>query len=134
MRQTFGLSAARVLGALALFAACAQGAGAITLENYQKYRMDSRTVNATSKSLVEVRLEGVLHGLIMANTRIKAAGGKPLFCAPADLRMRGRDVIDMLDAELKSPSGRDAKPYPGDTAIEDVLLIAAQRRWACAGQ
>jgi hypothetical protein len=120
--------------ALLAIAGATSGAGAITLENYQKYRLDTRTVNATTKSLVEVRLEGVLHGLNMANQRLRAAGGKPLFCAPAELRLRGKEVMDLLDGELKSPSGREGRPYAQDTAIEDVLLIAAQRRWPCAGQ
>lgn len=127
MRRSIGTLAAAVLA----MAGLGGSAGAITIENYQKYRMDSRTVNATTKSLVEVRLEGVLQGFVIANHRLKAEGGKPLFCAPAELRLRGKEVMEMLDAEIKSPSGREGRPYPQDTAIEDVLLIAAQRRWAC---
>ena len=118
------LAAALVLGA-------ALPAGAITLENYQKYRLDTRNVQATFKSLIEVRIEGVLQGLMIANRAIEGAGGKPLFCTPANLQMRGPDVLKMLDTELTTGTGADGKPYPGSTMIEDVLLTLAQKRWPC---
>jgi len=118
------LAAALVLGA-------ALPAGAITLENYQKYRLDTRNVQATFKSLIEVRIEGVLQGLMLANRAIEAAGGKKLFCAPANVQMRGPDVLKMLDNELTTGTGADGKPYPGSTMIEDVLLTLAQKRWPC---
>ncbi len=106
-------------------------AGAIKLENYQKYRLDSRNVQATFKSLIEVRIEGVLQGLLIAN-RAAAAAGKPLFCPPANLQMRGADAVKLLDTELTSGTGADGKPYPGDTNIEDVMLKVAQKQWPCA--
>lgn len=105
-------------------------ASAIKLENYQKYRLDSRNVQATFKSLIEVRIEGVLQGLLIAN-RAAAAAGKPLFCPPANLQMRGADAVKLLDTELTSGTGADGKPYPGDTNIEDVMLKVAQKQWPC---
>lgn len=119
------------LAAAALVLGAALPAGAITLENYQKYRLDARNVQATFKSLIEVRIEGVLQGLMIANRAIEAAGGKTLFCVPAGLQMRGPDVLKMLDAELTTGTGADGKPYPGTTVIEDVLLTLAQKRWPC---
>jgi uncharacterized protein YehS (DUF1456 family) len=119
------------LAAAALALAAAPAADAITLENYQKYRLDSRNVQATFKSLLEVRMEGVLHGLVMANRGVEQSGGRPLFCAPANLQMRGPDVLKMLDTELTTGVGADGKPYPGSTQIEDVLLALAQKRWPC---
>jgi hypothetical protein len=119
------------LAVLAAAFAAALPAGAITLDSYQKYRLDSRSVQATVKSLLEVRIEGVLQGLIMANRANEAAGGKPLFCAPPGLQMRGPDVLKMLDNELTTGTGADGKPYPGSVMIEDVLLTLAQKRWPC---
>jgi hypothetical protein len=111
--------------------ALGQPAGAITLENYQKYRLDTRNVSATFKSLLEVRMEGVLQGLMIANRAAEAAGAKPLFCPPANLQMRGTEVLKMLDTELISGVGPDGKPYPGNTVIENVLFALAQKRWPC---
>ncbi len=105
-------------------------AAAITIENYQKYRLDSRTVKATPKTLLEVRLEGVLFGLMMASRRAQEAQRKPLLCAPDGARLSGPEVVEMVEREIKSPS-QGGKPYPPETAVEDVLLVAAQRRWPC---
>ena len=107
-------------------------AGAIKLENYQKYRLDSRSVQATFKSMIEVRIEGVLTGLLIANRAAESAGAKPLFCPPQNLQMRGAEALKLLDDELTSGTGTDGKPYPADTNIEDVMLRVAQKRWPCA--
>lgn len=107
-------------------------AGAIKLENYQKYRLDSRSVQATFKSMIEVRIEGVLQGLLIANRAASASGGKPLFCPPDNVQMRGAEALKILDDELTSGTGADGKPYPGDTNIEDVMLKVAQKRWPCS--
>ena len=132
-RKTVRLGALRLGGALAaaalLFAAAP--AGAIKLENYQKYRLDSRNVQATFKSLLEVRIEGVLQGLIIANRAAVAAGARPLFCAPENLQMRGPDALKLLDTELTTGTGADGKPYPAEINIEDVMLTVAQKRWPC---
>jgi hypothetical protein len=107
-------------------------ASAIKLENYQKYRLDTRNVQATFKSMIEVRIEGVLTGLLIANRAAEAAGTKPLFCPPQNLQMRGAEALKLLDDELTSGTGADGKPYPGDTNIEDVMLKVAQKRWPCS--
>jgi hypothetical protein len=122
---------------LAAFAAAALALGAspasaIKLENYQKYRLDSRNVQATFKSLIEVRIEGVLLGLVIASRAAAAAGGKPLFCPPQNLQMRGAEAVKLLDTELTAGTGADGKPYPGDTNIEDVMLKVVQKQWPCA--
>ncbi len=127
MPKTFR-RAALVAAALALSTA---PAGAIKLENYQKYRLDSRNVQATFKSLIEVRIEGVLMGLIIANRAVVAAGARSLFCPPANLQMRGPDALRLLDTELTAGTGADGKPYSGDTNIEDVMLKVAQKQWPC---
>lgn len=128
MKRIF--SAAAV--ATAAFALGASPASAIKLENYQKYRLDSRNVQATFKSLIEVRIEGVLQGLLIANRAAVSAGARPLFCPPAAVQMRGPDVLKLLDTELTAGTGADGKPYPGDTNIEDVMLKVAQKQWPCA--
>lgn len=117
--------------ALAALAATAAPADAIKLENYQKYRLDSRNVQATFKSMIEVRMEGVLQGLLIANLATVAAGAKPLFCPPENLQLRGPEVLRLLDDELTAGVGADGKPYPGDTVIEDVMLKVARKRWPC---
>ncbi len=124
------------LGACAAALAASIGFGvapasAITLENYQKYRLDSRSVQATFRSMIEVRIEGVLQGLIIANRAAGAAGAKPLFCPPENVQLRGPDALKLLDTELTAGTGADGKPYPADTNIEDVMLKVAQKRWPC---
>ncbi len=120
---TIAAAAALLLGA--------SPASAIKLENYQKYRLDTRSVQATFKSMIEVRIEGVLQGLLIANRAATAAGGKPLFCPPTSVQMRGADALKLLDTELTSGTGTDGKPYPGETNIEDVMLRVAQKQWPC---
>jgi hypothetical protein len=124
LRATTLAAAASLLGAAP--------AGAIKLENYQKYRLDSRNVQATFKSMIEVRIEGVLQGLVIANRAAVAAGGKPLFCPPANVQMRGADAVKLLDSELTAGTDAAGKPYAGDTNIEDVMLKVAQKQWPCA--
>jgi hypothetical protein len=118
---------------LALLAAAfaAAPAGAITLENYQKYRVDTRSVNATYKSLLEVRMEGLVHGLVLASKEIQAAGGRPFVCPPADARIRGVELVKMLDDELKAPSRDGGKPYAASTQVEEVLVALVRKNWAC---
>jgi len=127
------LRAALVAGAFAAaaLAAAAPPAHAIKLENYQKYRLDARSVQATFKSMIEVRMEGVLQGLIIASRGIAAAGGKAQICPPAAVQMSGADVLKMLDQELNTGTGPDGKPYGNDTLIEDVLFTLARKRWPC---
>lgn len=120
---TIAAAAALLLGA--------SSASAIKLENYQKYRLDTRSVQATFKSMIEVRIEGVLQGLLIANRAATAAGGKPLFCPPTNVQMRGAEALKLLDTELTSGTGTDGKPYPGETNIEDVMLRVAQKQWPC---
>jgi len=107
-------------------------ASAIKLENYQKYRLDSRSINATFKSMIEVRMEGVLQGLIIASRAIKAAGGQPQVCAPDNIQMRGPEVLKLLDDELNNGRTAEGQPYGNETVIEDVLFIVARKRWPCA--
>ena len=128
-REFLRLGAAAAAVAL-LFGAAP--ASAIKLENYQKYRLDTRNVQATFKSMIEVRIEGVLTGLLIANRAAEAAGAKALFCPPQNLQMRGAEALKLLDDELTSGTGADGKPYPADTNIEDVMLRVAQKRWPCA--
>ncbi len=81
--------------------------------------------------MIEVRIEGVLQGLLIANHAAQAAGAKPLFCPPQNPQMRGADALKLLDTELASGNGADGKPYPGDTNIEEVMLKVAQKQWPC---
>ncbi len=121
----YGAAAAAALLAVA-------PASAIKLENYQKYRLDSRNVQATFKSMIEVRMEGVLQGIVIASRAIKAAGGQPPVCVPETLQLRGAEVLKLLDDELNNGRAADGKPYGNDTVIEDVLFTLAQKRWPCA--
>ena len=122
-------------GLLALgLAAPAQPAGAVTVANYQKWRHDARTVRATPTGLVEVRLGGILSGLLLANRRLGRAGGPLLFCLPADAPesgMASAGLRKLVDSELKSPSRPDGEPWPAGTKIATVVLHVLQRAWRC---
>ena len=123
---------AAIVGMIAAICLVAGGARAITVENYQKYRLDATNLRATYKSLLEVRMEGVLQGMLLVNRSIAAGGGKPLFCAPDTLQMRGSEVLKLLDDEITSGRTADGKPYPGSALVEDALLAMALKRWPCA--
>lgn len=132
-------------GLLALaLAATAQPAGAVTVADYQKWRHATRTVRATPTGLVEVRLGGILSGLLLANRRLGRAGGPLLFCPPAGAPeggmasggvasggMASGDLRKRVDAELKSPSRPGGEPWPADTGIGTVVLHILQRAWQC---
>jgi hypothetical protein len=126
----FGRAAA---GAAALVAALAVAApaSAIKISNYEKYRLDARVLRATLKSLLEVRLEGVMQGLLIANDAAAAAGGRKLFCPPGAVQMRGAEVMKLLDEELTDGRTAAGKPYPVDMNVEDVVMIVARKRWPC---
>ncbi len=115
-------------------AAAAYPAGAVTVADYQKWRHATRTVRATPTGLVEVRLGGILSGLLLANGRLVRAGGPVLFCAPAGAPaggMPGAELRKLVDAELKSPSRPGGEPWPADTGIGAVVLHILQRDWRC---
>ena len=84
--------------------------------------------------LVEVRLGGILSGLLLANRRLGRAGSPVLFCLPADAPeggMTSGDLRKLLDAELKSPSRPRGEPWPPDTGVAAVVLRILQRAWRC---
>ena len=115
-------------------AAAAHPAGAVTVADYQKWRHATRTVRATPTGLVEVRLGGILSGLLLANGRLGRAGGPVLFCPPASAAAGGMASVDLrkrVDAELKSPSRPSGEPWPADTGIGAVVLHILQRVWRC---
>lgn len=122
-------------GLLALaLATLAQPAGAVTVADYQKWRHDARTVRATPTGLVEVRLGGILSGLLLSNRRLGRAGGPLLFCPPADVPeggMASADLRKLVDSELKSPSRPGDEPWPAGTRIATVVLHILQRAWRC---
>ena len=109
-------------------------ARAVTVADYQKWRHATRTVRATPTGLVEVRLGGILSGLLLANRRLGRAGSPVLFCLPADAPEGGTtsgDLRKLLDAELKSPSRPGGEPWPPDTGVVAVVLHILQRAWRC---
>ena len=115
-------------------AAAAYPAGAVTVTDYQKWRHATRTVRATPTGLVEVRLGGILRGLMLANRRVGRAGGPVLFCPPAGAPANGMasgDLRKRVDAELKSPSRPGGEPWPAETNIGAVVLYILQRDWQC---
>ena len=132
----------RLLNGAALGLALAAMAGparAVTVADYQKWRHATRTVRATPTGLVEVRLGGILSGLLLANRRLGRAGSPVLFCLPADAPDGGMTDGGMtsgalrkrLDAELKSPSRPGGEPWPPDTGVAAVVLHILQRAWRC---
>ena len=127
----------RLLNAAALglaLAAMADLARAVTVADYQKWRHATRTVRATPTGLVEVRLGGILSGLLLANRRLGRAGSPVLFCLPAHAPeggMTSGDLRKLLDAELKSPSRPGGEPWPPDTGVAAVVLHILQRAWRC---
>ncbi len=131
------MTARRLTGAgLLVFAlaGAAQPAGAVTVADYQKWRHDARTVRATPTGLVEVRLGGILSGLLLANGKLGRAGGPLLFCPPADAPeggMASTDLRKRVDSELKSPSRPGGAPWPAGTRIGTVVLHILQRAWRC---
>ena len=104
------------------------------MADYQKWRHATRTVRATPTGLVEVRLGGILSGLLLANRRLGRAGAPLLFCPPADAPAGGMASVELrkrVDAELKSPSRPGGELWPAETGIGAVVLHILQRAWRC---
>ncbi len=111
-----------------------QPALAVTVGDYQKWRHDTRTLQATPTGLIEVRIGGILHGLSIANQQLTKAGGPVLYCepnSPKSVRLAGSAVRKLLDKELKSPSRFPGTPWPAQTRISAVILYILQRTWPC---
>ena len=131
------MTARRLTGAgLLVFAlaGAAQPAGAVTVADYQKWRHATRTVRATPTGLVEVRLGGILSGLLLANGKLGRAGAPLLFCPPGGALpggMASGTLRKRVDAELKSPSRPGGEPWPAHTGIGAVVLHILQRDWRC---
>ena len=94
-------------------------AGAIKLENYQKYRLDSRSVQATFKSMIEVRIEGVLQGLGLRQGRQHA--GRPALAPRLE-----RPLHDIGEAFLNVSEER----FGRDKHQGDILRLPGQQIFA----
>jgi hypothetical protein len=119
------------LAALLALAAAAGPAAAVTVGDYQKWRLIDRTWRTTPTSVLEVRLLGIFQGLLLANRIIEKRGGRRLFCPDEATELTGRKLREWVDAEIKSPSLHGGKPYRPDTAIEAVVLVVAARKFPC---
>lgn len=108
-------------------------AGAMTVENYQKWRMDSRNLRITPEGILEIRLLGSFQGMVLSARETLRKGGTPHFCPPEDAEIGGRDLRGMLDEELKGPTTEDGRPHPGDASVDGVLMTLLARRWPCPG-
>jgi hypothetical protein len=106
-------------------------AAALTVADYQKWRLSNETVRATPRGLIEVRVYGIYQGLALAQRRQLAAGHAALFCPPA-APPEAKAVREFLEEELHSPSTVDRKPWPAETPVEDALLAALAKRYPCA--
>lgn len=131
MSRTLRHGALAALVALTVLSSAGRPAAAVSVADYQKWRLIDRTWRTTPTSLLEVRLLGIFQGLLLANTVVKRRGGKPLFCFAADTQVTGRGLRKWVDAELKSPSLAGGKPYRPETAIEAVVLVVAARKFPC---
>ena len=120
-------AAAILLLALALPAPAA----ALTVADYQKWRVSNETVRATPRGLLEVRVYGIYQGLALAQRRQIASGQAALFCPPA-APPEANAVRDLLERELQAPSTSDRKPWPAETPVEEALLAALAKRYPCA--
>lgn len=122
-------------GLATLVFALALGAGApavsLTVADYQKWRLSNETVRATPRGLLEVRVYGIYQGLALAQRRLGEGGARALFCPPAT-PPEAREIRDLLEGELKSPSAAGGRPWPAETPVEEALLAALARRYPCA--
>jgi len=107
-------------------------ATAITIENYEKWRASNKTLMATPKTLLGVRLLGIFQGLQVGNRALRDRKQPPLFCVPAGAQVTGADIAKLVDQELKAPTTRNGQPYNPKLEISVVVAVAAARRWPCA--
>jgi hypothetical protein len=119
------------LVALVALVSTAAPAAAVTVGDYQKWRLIDRTWRVTPTGVLEIRLLGIFQGLSLANRLIERRGGRPLFCPTGTAELTGRTLREWVDDELESPSRRHGKPYPPKTAIEAVVLVVAMHRFPC---
>lgn len=106
-------------------------AAAVTVGDYQKWRLIDRTWRTTPTAVLEVRLLGMFQGLLLANTVIQRRGNNPLFCFTTETAVTGSTLRKWVDDEIKAPSIGGGKPYEPETAIEAVVLVVAAKNFPC---
>jgi hypothetical protein len=119
------------LAALLALTAAAGPAAAVTVGDYQKWRLIERTWRTTPTAVLEVRLLGIFQGLLLANRIIEKRGGRPLFCPTGKTELTGHKLREWVDEEIHGPTMNGGKPYRPDTAIEAIVLIVAARKFPC---
>jgi hypothetical protein len=105
---------------------------ALTVENYQKWRLDTRSVAVSRQAVLEIRFLGVFEGLLLANTIAAQRQQQPTFCPPKGAHLSGRALRKLVDAELKQPSLNKGRPYDTKTSVDFVLLVVVAKKWPCA--
>jgi len=131
--RRFRLCTAAALSLLAVSLASAP-AQAVTVEAYQKWRLSGKTIRATPTGLISIHLGGVLQGLMLANSRLQAAGLPLLFCVSPKAPPAGMSntaLRKLIDKELKTTSRPLAAPWPPKSAVAAVILHALRNEWPC---
>jgi len=111
----------RFLLILSMFSVSATSfAQTITLSSFQSTK---------DHPVVVSYISGVGAGYVYANALLMSEGNPLIFCQPMGLALIGKNYIQLIESEAKRPSV--AKPYPGDTVVEVVLLNALRANFPC---
>lgn len=109
-------------------------AKAVTVEDYQKWRLSGRTIQATPTGLISIHVGGVLQGFMLANRRLGAAGLPVLFCVPSAAPrdgMKSAALRKLIDTELKNTTRPLSAPWPPKSAVASVILHILRNEWPC---
>lgn len=81
------------------------------------------------KDLAELKIAALEEGIRVANAHMAGtAGGKPLYCQPASLRLTGSQLADMVSRAVAENDKLEDVPVP------TVLLGVLQKTFPCAAE
>jgi hypothetical protein len=79
----------------------------------------------------KIYLDGVGSGFCWANSRVKATGGRPLFCTPTNLALQAENysqiLRDYIEKNMKELMERLGPDYP----VEGLLLLGLIETFPC---
>jgi len=112
-----------------LISACLLGGSSYAAMTYKAYR-DAKKADEAGWILMRMYINGLGHGLQVANAELEMRNERQLYCAPPNLSMNQGNYVDLLESTLSNSKS----PIPDNTDIDSVLLIGLQKTFPCKSE
>jgi hypothetical protein len=115
-----------ILGFFLLYAMTLNAQADVTLESYQ-----TAMSNPKDSDRMRTYIIGVGRGVVWGAGFSRHAFGTAIVCEPDKIGITGQAFLDILAAEIKSPSRKDMDHYPPDAPVELVLINGLVAVYPC---